>query len=48
MEGDVRRVPGLERAAEALRTAMAEIEHAERKVRAITYSPIGARFLPRR
>lgn len=48
IESDTRRVPGLERATEALATAIRELESAERKLKPVAYSAPFARFLPRR
>jgi hypothetical protein len=48
MEGDLRRVPGLEAAAKAIKTAIAELEAAERKQPAKPYSILTAKFMPRR
>lgn len=54
IEGDMRRVPGLERIADALSTALEEIETVERDRPALSsvyprpQAPIAARFLPRR
>lgn len=47
MKDDLRRVPNLAKAAQALETAIAEIEKAERTSKPVSYSPIVARFLPR-
>jgi hypothetical protein len=48
MEGDLRRVPGLEAAATALKTALREIETAERTMQPQSYTRLATRFLPRR
>ena len=48
MEGDLRRVPGLEAAATALKTAIREIEAAERAMKPTPYTVLAAKFLPRR
>lgn len=48
MRDDARRIPGLEGLADALDKAMAEAEQAERRSEPVTYSPIVARFLPKR
>ena len=48
MEGDLKRIPGLEAAALALKTAIAEIESAERTIRPKPLAVLAARFLPRR
>ena len=48
MEGDLRRVPGLEAAAKALKTAISEIEAAERLMQPQPYTTLATRFLPRR
>ncbi len=49
MHDDMKRVPGLESVAEALQTALAEIETAERQAnqtRRTQLSPIAAKFMP--
>lgn len=48
MEDDARRVPGLERVAEALAVAIAEVEAAERSANASRQDIVGARFFPAR
>ena len=48
MEGDLRRVKGLEAAAAALKTAIKEIEAAERVMKPAPYSILRSRFLPKR
>jgi hypothetical protein len=49
IEDDLRRVPGLEKAADALKAAVAEMETAERASKPTPLSRFtGARFLPRR
>lgn len=49
IEDDMRRVPGLEKVAAALHSAIDEIDAAERSVpRATPYSITSARFMPRR
>ena len=48
MEGDLRRVRGLEAAAAALKTAIVEIEAAEKAMKPASYSILASRFLPRR
>lgn len=48
MEGDLKRVPGLEAAARALKTAIAEIEIAERAMKPTSYNVLSAKFFPRR
>lgn len=49
MHDDMSRVPGLEKVAVALQSAIAEIDAVERSVRPATLAPIDlARFLPRR
>ena len=48
MEGDLRRVPGLEAAATALKTAISEIDAAERLMKPQSYTALATRFLPRR
>lgn len=45
---DMTRVPGLERVANALETALVEIEAAERNAKPPVIGPLAARFLPRR
>ena len=47
MKDDLRRVPDLARAAQALETAISELEKAERTSKPVSYSPFAARFLPR-
>ena len=46
MKDDMRRVPGLEKAAGALDNAISEIETAEEKLQPVNYTTIGAKFLP--
>lgn len=49
IEDDMRRVPGLEKVAEAISLAMAEIDAAERAVpQHYAYTPVVSRFVPRR
>ena len=48
MEGDLRRVPGLEAAALALKTAIAEIDAAQKSFKPASYEVLASRFLPRR
>lgn len=49
IEDDLRRVPGLEKAADALKAAIAEMETAERAQKPVPLARFtGARFLPRR
>jgi hypothetical protein len=48
MRGDLRRVPGLEKAAGAIDTAISEIEEAEAKSKPISYETKFSRFLPSR
>lgn len=48
MHDDVRRTPGLERAAAALAAALAEVELAELGATALARRQRPARFLPRR
>jgi len=48
MEGDLRRVPGLEAAASALKTAIHEIEAAERTMNPRPLTRLATKFLPRR
>lgn len=48
MEGDLRRIPGLEAAALALKTAMTEIEKAERTMKPKPLAVLASRFVARR
>lgn len=49
LEGDMRRVPGLEKVAQAISAAMAEIEAAEKAAPyAMSYTPVASHFVPRR
>jgi hypothetical protein len=48
MEGDLRRVPELATAAQAIRTAISELEAAERRQAPKPYSVFSAKFMPRR
>jgi hypothetical protein len=48
MEGDLRRIPGLEAAASALKTAIAEIETAERSMRPKPLAVLATKFMARR
>ena len=49
LEDDMRRVPGLEKVAQAIAVAMAEIEAAEKAAPyAMNYSPMVSHFVPRR
>ncbi|MEQ1578250.1 MAG: hypothetical protein ABL894_11415 [Hyphomicrobium sp.] len=48
MEGDLRRVPGLEAAVLALKTAIREIEAAEQILQPKSYSLIASKFIARR
>lgn len=48
MEGDLRRVKGLEAAAAALKKAILEIEAAERTMKPASYTVLGMKFLPKR
>lgn len=48
MEGDLKRVPGLEAVAKALKTAIAEIDAAERAQRPKPFTVLSSKFLPRR
>jgi hypothetical protein len=45
MEVDLRRVPGLEAAATALKTAMREIDAAEKTMKPLSYTRLATRFL---
>ncbi len=46
MKDDMQRIPGLEKAGEAIAKAIAEIENAEVSMRPVNYSTIDAKFLP--
>ncbi len=45
MEGDLKRIPGLEAAATALKTAMREIDAAEKSMKPQPYARLATRFL---
>ena len=46
MQGDMARVPGLERVAAAMKTTLDEIDQVKPRPSPITNSPFAARFLP--
>ncbi len=49
MHDDMKRVPGLEKAARAIADAIKEIDKAEKaSAKPVSYSPIAAKFLPLR
>ncbi len=48
MREDARSVPGLENVADALASAIREVEVAESKLQPVSLEPIAARFLPAR
>ena len=48
IESDLKRIPGLEAAAGALKTAILEIETAERVMKPAAFTRLGAKFLPYR
>lgn len=48
MHDDMKRVPGLEKVAQAIESTLSEIEAAQRSAKPVRHAPIMARFLPSR
>ncbi len=46
MKDDMRRIPGLEKASDALAAAITEIESAEERLQPVQYTTLNAKFLP--